>query len=198
MRGHQRSAVTTAVISAALLAASCSGGGAEADAEPESAPTSQEAPTGPPPQPEGADGVTWEIQNWDEVFEDPAVLTWKQFNEALAASIQQGELLPDARELSTRDALQPYLDSFEYARSNDFTVKDLTYARIEESRLEGASATITACTWRPSSVLYDQDGEPVSELDESWSRQIVALADDGGWMIEDVEFDGECDGEDPS
>lgn len=192
----RRPAVLVASVMLVLGLSACNGDSDEPQATPEPTETT---PTGPPPQPEGADGVTWEIQNWEDFADDEAVLVWKQYHEAGWASINEGELLPAARELSTREALQPLIDSYQYAQDNDFVVAETVKTKIEESSETETGADLVACIWSSSAELLDSDGDPVSDVEPEWIRQVVTMAEsDGGWIVEAATFDGTCSGGEPA
>ncbi|MGJ9414312.1 hypothetical protein ACHAAC_16540 [Aeromicrobium sp. CF4.19] len=200
MRRHRwGAAVAASAMAMAMALAACGGGGEdESDSSPAPEPT-ETTPAGPPPQPEGADGVTWEIQNWDAHAEDPAVLTWKQFNEAVGGSVNGGDLLAAARELSTREVLEPYLSSMEGAWQNDLVVKELAYVRVEESEQGDDGARLVACVWDPSAVFYQSDGEATGTVKEQWSKEVVTLEEEGdAFIISDVAYDGTCEGGAPA
>ena len=196
MRGHWRTGVVAGLSALLLTIAGCTGGG-DTEPTPEPEPT-ETTPTGPPPQPEGADGVTWEIQNWDEYAEDEAVLVWKQWNEAVSASISRGELLAPARELSTREVIDQYLGSLEYARENDFRSQDNTAVRVARSEVEGDVATVVTCVWSKSVELVTTDGDYVSDEEPRWLRQVAEVELEGDApVITRADYDGTCEDEEP-
>lgn len=196
MRGRWRAVVVGGLSVLMLAIAGCTGGG-EADPRPAPEPT-EATPTGPPPQPEGADGVTWEIQNWDEYAEDEAVLAWKQFNEAVAASITNGEFLPAARDLSTAEVLADYSGSVDFAAANDYRSQRTTDVSIVDSTTDSGVATVVACVWSKSVELVASDGEYVSDEDPQWLRQEadVELGSDSP-VVTRVEYEGTCDDDEP-
>ncbi|GAA2084952.1 hypothetical protein GCM10009821_28010 [Aeromicrobium halocynthiae] len=196
MRGHWRTGVVAGLSALLLTIAGCTGGG-DTEPTPEPEPT-ETTPTGPPPQPEGADGVTWEIQNWDEYAEDEAVLAYKEWSEAISASVNTGELLPRARELASREVLDVYLDQLRFAEDNDLRSQARTLVRIARSESEAGTSTVVACIWSKSAELVTADGDYFSDEEPRWARQVAKVETDAeAPVLTEVDFDGNCRGEEP-
>lgn len=199
MRGRVRLGLAAGLSLALVALVGCSTGEPTEETTPEATATT---PSGPPAQPEGPDGFTWEIQNWDEWADDPAVLTWKRFNEAFAASVAQKELLPAVRETTSREGLDVYLAGFEYARDNDLRTPEVAKAKIIRVEREGQTASVVSCSWGESISLLRADGEMVGTNDgQYWIRQTATLSgtDDAGWVVDDASVnDGRCEGDPPA
>ncbi|MEJ7634967.1 hypothetical protein [Aeromicrobium sp.] len=188
-----RQLLTAGVALVALLSVTaCSG----SDDEPQPKPTkSTSATPAAPEQPEGADGVTYRIQNWDDYAEDPAILAWKQANEALAASINQGKVLPSLRRASSKSVLRENVTAVNNAKKNDWRVKKLGKVRVETADTVGSKATLLVCLWAPSVGLYEKDGSYYGDKEVFWFRQDSTLKKtSGGWVVATSKYDGKCPG----
>src|SRR4051794_36772762 len=111
----RRLLVTSALLVSLLGATSACGGSDEPDPTPKATKTAEATPT-PKAQPKGADGVTYEIQNWDKYADDPVVLAYKSTNEAIGASVNGRTILPAMREGLSKRGLRTYVPSLDEAR----------------------------------------------------------------------------------
>jgi len=200
----------TAIVALSGALAACGGG---SDDEPKASPTKtssapaattatpEPAPT-PAAQPQGASGVTYEIQNWDEYSADPAVLAWKQTLEAIGGSTLAGKLLEPARQGMAKRVLRPYVQSLNEAVDGGWTLQPVGKVKIESAKPAGNRSELVTCLWGPT-VNYYKDGKPVgsasvAELEE-WVRQEVTMTlKDGRWIISKLEFKDTCSGGAPS
>jgi hypothetical protein len=199
-------ATAAAVVVLSCGLAACSGSSddkpdaapAKTSSAPASTPTPAPAPT-TPPQPQGANGVTYEIQNWDQYATDPAVLAWKQTQEAIAASANQGKVLEPMRAGLSKRALRDYVESIQQAWDGDWHVEATGKVRIESASTTGDRATFVACLWAPTTAFLRKNGLAVgadtAKDAEVWQKQNVQMAmRDGRWLITKFEYDGECSG----
>lgn len=170
----------------------CNGDSDEPQATPEPTETT---PTGPPPQPEGKYGVTYTIQNWDEHYEDEAVLAWKQSIESMAGSINTGKLTPEFRRSYAKAPRDTYVAAFNYATERDMKLPEQGDARIDEANTSESSSDLVVCVWAPTTDYIDDD----KAAEEIWRKYVVSMeVSDGRWMVMESEADGECSGEAPS
>jgi hypothetical protein len=196
-----------AIVALSSVLSACGG----SDEEPTSSPTktsSAPAATTPAPtptvpaQPVGANGVTYEIQNWDQHAADPAVLAWKQTMEAVGGSTNTGKLLEPVTAGMAKRVLRPYVQSLGEAWDGGWTLQPVGKVRIDSAATTGNKAKLVTCLWGPSISYYDKDDQPVgaSSVDEIkvWSRQQVEMTSrDGRWIISKLEFKDTCPGEAP-
>jgi hypothetical protein len=206
VKRHPLTAAAVAVLLSVTLGA-CSGGGSD-DPKPSPStstsaiPATTPAPSPQPPaQPAGANGVTYEIQNWDQYATDPAVLAWKQTLEAFGGSINSGRLLEPVRAGMSKKALRLYVSSLEQARSGSWHVEPVGKVRIESAQTTGAKAKLTVCSWVQSVAFLTQDGTS-PDGDENldvWLKDKYELAlRDGRWKITSAVNDGKCPGGPPA
>lgn len=194
-----------AAIALALAATGC---GAEekpsADPEPStsSSPatpteTASAAPTATP-QPRSTTGATYDILNWDEYADDPALLAWKKALEAGAGSLARGKLLPGLRENTTPDMFRVYYANVQTGLKEGWQIRPVAHVRAESSRTQGARTTLRLCLWSPTTSLYLKDGSPVGggSVKKEWNRQVVRVTAAGGRSrVAEVDFDaGICKG----
>jgi hypothetical protein len=200
-------AVGVMVVASGLAA--CSGG---SDDKPETMPAktssapavSTPAPTPTTPtQPQGAYGVTYEIQTWDQYASDPAVLAWKQTLEAVSGSTNSGKVLEPVRAGMAKTVLRAYVGGFEDAWDGGWSVQPVGKVKIESADTSASKSRLVTCLWSPTTALYKKNGEPVGggtvEDLAGWSKQKVEMRSrDGRWVITKVDFDGDCSGGAPS
>jgi hypothetical protein len=187
--------------------------GSNSDDEPKTAPTktatsAAPATTTPAPaptpaaQPQGANGVTYEIQNWDEYATDSAVLAWKQLLEAVGGSTNSGKVLEPVRRGMAKSVLRPYVQSMEQAWDNGRTVPGDAKVKVESATTSGNKAKLVMCLWAPSTVLYEKNGDATGGTSAkdlaAWTKQTVDLTiRDGRWVVTKIDFPGTCDGAAP-
>lgn len=195
-----------AVVALSSPLTACGGSDTEPDAPPTTATTSPD-PTAPvtatatpelPMQPEGANGVTYEIQNWEPYANDPAVLAWKQVQEALGASTNEGRVIPALRDGSSKNALRKFAAAVDYSRKNDLHVPAVGIARVEKANLDGQTVKLTTCLWAPSISVYDNTDKIVGGKSEYWYEQQVTMTKASGrWAVSSQVTEGECPGSAP-
>lgn len=180
-----------------LILSACGGGGSSS---PESSKSSTPAPS-PAAQPKGEYGVTYEIQNWDEYAEDPAVLAWKKISEALGAVINI-ERIPDyLRGRVPAETLANITQNLKNAKGRGFYYQDVAKARIESATRTGDAATLVTCEWLPSISLHQEDGKLYGDDGDSekWSKYRVTMKlAELGWIITAFKDEGTCPGAPPS
>ena len=150
-----------AVAGLALVATGC-GGEKKASADPEpSAPsssatasaTASASPTAKP-QPRGSSGATYDILNWSEYADDPAVFAWKKRIEAMSGSLLRGKLQPDVRKYTTDEMFRSSASQVENALDDGWTVKRVAQVHVESSKTKGNKATLRLCLWSPTTSLF--------------------------------------------
>jgi hypothetical protein len=196
-----RQLLVASVALAALLLGLSACGGSEDKADPE--PTKTTASPTPTPtmpvQPKGADGVTYDILNWDKYADDPVVLAYKKTNEALNASINRGKVLPDARRGVTKARLRKFVANLQIAKKNDWHLPSVAKVKVRTSNVTGAKAVVTMCVWRPTIVVYDKANKVVGKLDVWWDREVTKLTKSGDrWVMTARETKGKCSGGAPA
>lgn len=195
-----------AVATALALATSGCGGGEKPAADPEpgasspSATPSTTASASPAAtqQPPSSTGTTYDILNWDEYADDPALLAWKQAIEAGTGSLAQGKLLPGLREHTTPAMFRVYYANVATGLEQGWQVKPVAQVRAESSKTRGARTTLRLCLWSPTTSVYLKDGSPVGggSVKKEWNRQVVRVTSAGGRSrVADVNFNaGICKG----
>jgi hypothetical protein len=186
----------------------CSGGSddkpATAPPKTSSAPdVTTPAPTPTiPPQPQGANGVTYEIQNWDQYANDPAVLAWKQTLEAFGASTNAGKVLEPMRAGMAKRVLRPYVESLEQAWSGGWHVEPVGKVKVESATTSGEKAELVTCQWAPTTAFLKKNGEAAggasADATNIWAKQNLSMAlKNGRWVITKFTYDGTCGGAAP-
>jgi hypothetical protein len=204
-------ATGAALVALSSVLAACSGG---SDDEPKADPSktatsSAPEPTTPAPaptpaaQPQGANGVTYEIQNWDEYASDPAVLAWKQTIEGFAGSIGAGKVLEPVRAGMAKRVLRDYVRSFDQATDNNWHVEPVAKVKVESAETTADRSRLVVCLWAPSTAFIKENGEPAGDSTAEdikvWSKQnLDMVSKDGRWVISTFKYDGECSGGAPA
>ncbi len=184
---------------AGLLAVSACGTGSESPAASRS--SSAARPSAPPEQPRGAYGVTYEIQNWTEHADDPAVLAWKQIEEAISSAVNNDKLPDFVRDRVPAEILTNVEQNLDSARGRGFFNQKVAKVRIESAETTGDEAELVVCGWVPSTDLYQEDGTLYGQTGDAktWRRTLVGMsAGPNGWAIASLEEDGTCPGAAPS
>ncbi len=179
----------------ALAVGACSGGD-----EPEAKPTKTTASPTPtvPVQPEGEFGVTYDIQNWDEIAKDEdeleVVLAWKKANEAVGVSTNTKKFRPEVRRDFSKKMQRTYASAFKYSWSRNYKVSETGIVRIASVDGTSGTSTVTACLWKPSTDVR-KGSKMVGGLDQSWRKQTAKLSDQSGrWVVQTLSSDAECKG----
>lgn len=195
-----RHLLVTSVLLVSLLGgmSACGGGDDEPDSKPKASKTAAATPT-PKAQPQGADGVTYEIQNWDKYADDPVVLAYKTTNEAIGASINGSTILPAMREGLSKRGLRTYVPSLDMAKKRKFHVLPLGKVKISSVTTKGSSARLVVCAWVPSVNYYDKNGKAVDNAAKKWLKQNIGMRSRSGtWVLDTIKFSGNCKGGAPA
>lgn len=203
-KAWNRSAVLATVPALALMTTLAACGGEEkkqpsADDEPTSTPTVTETPSASPTaaaQPPSTTGATYDILNWAQYADDPAVLAWKKTLEALSGSLLRGKLQPDVRTYTDDKMFRLYSGQVQTGLDEGWTIKRVAQAHVESSRPAGGTRTMRICTWEPTASIYRKDGTPLEPVKDQWSRQIVTAKRSGDqWRLSDLKYEaGVCKG----
>lgn len=173
---------TTLVTTAAAITVALGLGGCSHD-EPSPKPTRTTVTPSPtrtvPPQPDGADGVTYDVQNWEKYADDPAVLVWKQLSETLSASVNQGRLVPRASSLASRSMLRPILKNLRFAWSHDLRVRPVARVAVLRSQKNGTRTRLVTCSWDVSADYYRADGTFYGEPESIWHKDVWTVEQQG-------------------
>ena len=188
-----RARTLLAVIAIALAMSACSGGD-----EPEAKPTKTSASPTPtvPVQPQGEFGVTYDIQNWDEIAKDDdklkVVLAWKKANEAFAASTNQKKFLAAARSGASEKFRRQMAKALKFSWSNGYTVKKTGYVTIRSAKVDGSTGKIDVCLWKPSIDRY-KGSKYVGKFSASWDRSTATMKKSGDrWIWAGSTFNSSC------
>ena len=183
------------VLCLALAMSACSGGD-----EPKAKPSKTTASPTPtvPVQPEGENGVTFDIQNWDEIAKDAdkleVVTAWKKANEAVGASTNTKKFRPEVRQDFSKKMQRTYAAAFKYSWSRGYKVSETGIVRVASVNGTSGTSTVTACLWKPSTDVR-KGSKMVGGLDQSWRKQTAKLSDASGrWVVQTLSSDAECKG----
>lgn len=200
------------VACAALVAlsgtlAACSG----SDDEPEASPTKASSATSTTPapapttapaaaQPQGANGVTWKIQDWQTYQADEAVVEWTHIHEALAASINQGSLVPGLEERTSKSVLRKFVSAVNLSADRGYHVPVEGDVKVLSSTTTGDRAKLTMCMWSTTTGVRDKDDKAVGSDENIWFKQEATLSRSSGqWVLRSFDDTvGTCSGGAPS
>lgn len=195
-----RQSLATSVAVAALLlgVSACSGSdGDKADPKPTKT-TASPTPT-TPAQPKGASGVTYEIQNWDDYADDPAVLAWKTAFETLTGSTNAHKVLPGMSKQVSKSVLRQFVAGVDAAKKNRWSVKPVGKVKVGSAKTTASQSTLTMCLWGTSVGVYEENGEYVGKPDRFWLKQTAKLTFSGGrWILTAFTYKGKCSGGAPA
>ena len=198
-------ATGAAIVAMSGLLAACSGGSDEPAADPTKATTAAPATTTPAPAPEpatqpaGANGVTWKIQDWATYQNDEAVLAWTDINETLAASINQGKLVPGLEQRTSKSVLREFVSAIDVSAKNSYQVASEGDVKVLSSETTGDRAKLTMCSWAPTTGIRDKNNDIVGKNEDIWFKEIATLSKSSGqWVLKTVESSGTCPGGPPS
>lgn len=194
--------LTAGVAATALFAGlSACGSDEKPQATPSASPvvttsTPSATPTG---QPAGPDGATAKILNWDAYASDPGVLAWVKANEGLAASINTGKLVPAVTDGMSKKVLRQFTPGIQRGWKNNWTVPNVTIAKVKSARTTMSSSKLVMCAWGESIAFYDQNQQPVVKADKTWRKQVATVKLQGNrWYISSVKIGGSCTGSSPT
>lgn len=189
---RMRTVLVSAVVGVAALSLGACGDGDPTPKPTRTTTTASPTPT-VPPQPKGADGVTYDVQNWDEYASDPAVLVWKQLSETLSASVNQGRLVPRASSLSSRSMLRQILTNLRFAWSHDLRVRPVAQVAVLRSRGNGPRTRLVTCSWDVSADYYRADGTFYGEPESIWHKDVWTVEQQGNrHVVTSLEPSGTC------
>ncbi len=193
-----RQLLVTGVVVAACVSglAGCSG----SDEKPDPKPTKTASPTPTiPVQPKGASGVTYEIQNWEEYADDPAVLAWKTTFETLTGSTNKHKVLPAMRKQVSKKVFRQFVGGVNAAEQNGWHVKPVGKVKVGSAKTTGSDANLTMCLWGTSVGVYEKNGKYVGKPDKFWLRQTAKLElSEGRWVLTSFTYKGKCPGGAPA
>ena len=194
----RQSLVIGVALATLLLSLSACGGSDGDKAEPES--TKATPTTAGPVQPKGADGVTYDIGNWDKYADDPAVLAYKQVTEAVQASANRGKVLPAMRQGLSKPLLRQYTAVIQEAWKKKWQVADVGSATIRSASITGSKAHLVTCEWKPSFAFRDKNGRPIAKTADLWwdKLDITLKSVSDRWIISAAKISGKCPGGAPA
>lgn len=156
------------------------------------------APTSPT-QPQGSDGVTITIGNWEQHAEDPAVLAYKQLIEGIGASGNAGKIVPALRDVASKKVLRLYAPGLQQQWDNDWRVDEQGDAKILSSRASGSTTRIVACLWAPTTDFKDKSGKLINNQKAEWHKQRATVSVAGGTAkVTTISQKGTCSGGEPA
>lgn len=197
---RQLLATGVAAVTLALGLTACGGSDDEPKATATPTPTPAVTTTAAPPvQPTGANGVTYEIQNWDDYAADPAVLAWKTTFETLSASSNQGKVLPGLRTSTSKSVLRQFVAAVNQAKKNQWRLKDIAKVNVRSASTKGAESSLIMCLWGPTVGYYEKSGKYHGKPEVFWFKQSVKLSlKSGHWIITKFTYNGKCPGGAPA
>jgi hypothetical protein len=195
-----------ALVALSGVLSACSGG---SDDEPKAAATTTTsaapATTTPAPiptpavQPQGANGVTWRIQDWETHQNDEAVLAWVHANETLAASINQGKPVAGLEQLTSKAVLRQYVNAINVSKQKEYRAAPEGDVKVLSSKTSGDRATLTMCSWAPTTAIRDKNNKVVGEGEQIWFKETATLSKASGqWVLKTAESSGTCPGGPPA
>jgi hypothetical protein len=196
----RQSLVARVALAGLLLGVSACGGNDDEKADPKpTEPTSTQTTASPTPttpvQPKGADGVTYDVLNWETYAEDPVVMAYKVTNEALTASINRRTVLPALRQGVDKAFLRTTVSNMKFVEQKRWHVPNIASVKVEDVSTTGSKAVLTVCVWRPSYGYYDKNNKIVGTPDRWWDKQITRLTKSGErWVVTSVDTKGKCPG----
>ena len=195
---RRQSLVTSVAVAALLLGLSaCGGSDDKADPKPTKTTASPEPTT--PVQPKGADGVTYDVLNWETYAEDPVVMAYKVTNEAISASINARKVLPALRQGVGKAFLRTTVSNMKFVEQKRWHLPDVASVKVEDVSTTGSKTVLTACVWRPSYLYQDKNDKVVGTPDKWWDKEITKLTKSGErWVITSVDIKGKCPGGAPA
>lgn len=207
-----RPASLLALVAGAVLTLTACGGSdtaapkptAPASNTPTAAPTAPPAPTpsevpGPVPMPEGKDGVTVRIANWEQVGEDAKVAAYKTGREALIASLRAGSLVPDFRSTLTPELQRLMQVRLRASWKDGWTVGDRVESRVLAATGGARNGVVLVCEWAPSVAARTAGGALVGKDLQRWNKLKVKVAMGAtGWVMASIDPVGTCPGPAPA
>lgn len=179
-----------------LLGLSACGGSDGDKADPKPTKTTTSAA---PVQPSGASGVTYDIENWGEYADDPAVLAYKQATEALSGSINAGKVLPAMRRSIGKPQLREFTATLQAAWKKKWHVPDRGSASVQSVTKTSSGARLVMCEWKPSFAFHYKNAKAVGTDDRWWDKVVVTMKSvSGRWILSSVKVSGKCPGGAPA
>ncbi len=195
----RRQSLAAGVAVAALLLSLSACGGSDDKADPKPTKTTASPTPTTPVQPKGADGVTYDVLNWETYADDPVVTAYKVTNEAISASINGRKVLPGLRAGVDKAYLRKTVDNMKFVEKKDWHVPSTASVKVDDVSTSGTSAALTACVWRPSYLYQDKNDKVVGSPDKWWDKQITKFTKSGErWVLSSVELKGKCPGGAPA
>jgi hypothetical protein len=196
----RQSLVTSVAVAALLLVLSaCGGSDDKADPKPTKTTVSPTPTPTTPVQPKGADGVTYQIQNWEAYAQNPAVLAWKRTLESVSGAANSGKINKPATEGLSKERLRHYMTALRLAWKNDWHFKSIAYAKIDSSKVSDTQAQLSVCLWNPSISFYKKNGKASGPTSQRWDKQVVEMKQSAGrWVLTSTVFKGTCAGGAPA
>jgi hypothetical protein len=190
----RQTVVANVVLTALLLSATACGA-----SEGTKTPTPTKATTSPtsslPVQPQGSDGVTYDVLNWTDYAQNPIVGAYKVTNEAYTASINRHKVLPGLREGVDRALLRKIGDDIAFVKKKRWHLPPIVTVRVRSVRTTASKAVLTMCVWRPSNSYYGDNDKIVGPPENWWDNEISTFANSGGrWVLTSVDIKGRCPG----
>lgn len=162
-----------------------------------SEPSTPETTTSPsptvPPQPDGPHGVTLKINNWDEYYDDPVVLTVKDFLEGLTGAFMKQKITPELKDSSSKKVLRNFTKVLQQAWKIGRKTADTMEFRIVSVKTDGSDSTVTTCAHDITFIQRHKDGSLTEDVDKDhWRKQTYKLHQSGDdWRVSKMpDFEG--------
>src|SRR5699024_737680 len=137
--------VAAGVLMLGSLAACGSDDGDDDAAEPSTPETTTSPSPTVPPQPDGPHGVTLKIDNWDEYYDDPAVLTVKDFLEGFGGAYTAKKITPELKSSTSKKVLRELTGPLKSIWRDERLPADTLALRILSVKSDDGKATVQAC-----------------------------------------------------
>lgn len=177
--------VAAGVLMLGSLAACGSDDGDDAAAEPSTPETTTSPSPTVPPQPDGPHGVTLKINNWDEYYDDPAVLTVKDFLEGFGGAYTAKKITPELKSSTSKKVLRELTGPLKSIWRDERLPADTLELRILSVKSNNGKATVKACAHEITFIQRYKDGSLTEDVDKDyWRKHTYKLREsDGEWKL---------------
>ncbi|MFC5676440.1 hypothetical protein [Aeromicrobium endophyticum] len=144
--------------------------------------------------------MTYKIQDFEKHQDDEAVIEWTRIAEGLAASTNQGRLVPWLEQRVSKKVLRIYADAVALSSKRKYHVADVGDVKVRSSRTEGDRAELSMCMWSTTTGVRDENDRAVGDDEGIWFRQDAVMSKASGqWVLTSIDGrGGTCRGGPPT